>query len=93
MEDAREDEDGGGGEDVDVDGSCSKPFKESDTKARRARKKRRGRRLVTAHPDKSISKLCFTKKSVPRMGLDTSAKVKEWTGRKAPKSRCKVHFP
>ena len=33
------------------------------------------------------------KKSAPRMGLETSAKVKECTGLKAPKSRFKVQEP
>ena len=61
--------------------------------AGRADRRRKGRRRSTARFVKSIIKLYLTKKSVPRMGLETSAKVKECDGRKTPKLRCKAHVP
>ena len=73
--------------------SARRPLRGPDTKARRARMNKRGRCRRTARLDKSMSRLCFMKKSAPRMGLETSAKVKECTGLKAPKSRFKVQEP
>ena len=42
---------------------------------------------MTRLPGRSMRRLCLMKKSVPRMGLDTSANAKEWVTLKLPNWR------
>lgn len=67
------DDDGGeaGGEDA----GSRRPQTEGGRDARRATRRRGGRVRETARWNKSMIKRCLTKKSVPNIGFETSAKV------------------